>query len=51
MHNNRNNFKPKSFDKFNLFGINLDRNNSCTTKGTTFYFNLQSMSKVCKVEL
>ena len=37
-YNNRINLKPKSFDKLNLFGINLDMNNSCTTEGTTFYF-------------
>ena len=36
-YNNRINLKPKSFDKLNLFGINLDKNNLCTTKGTTFY--------------
>ena len=42
MHNNKINLKPKSFDKLNLFGINLDKGHNILP--------LKQMNKVCKVE-
>ena len=38
MHDNIINLKAKNVNKLNLFGINLEKNNSSTTRGTTLHF-------------